>query len=197
MSLKELPRGYKRIKVLDLSKDKLGMLFSTVLSFLIILIMLALGLFIPDREYIGKYILVETTKELLDTGAILLLTAFTLLINMLVRETIHISLIKHFCKGCKTKLKFSKFCFYTYCDGYFTKSNYFAITFLPPVVLVTILALLCFLLPKICVPSLYLALMLDVSGTSGDLYAAYIISRIDKKSLIKDTGETVFVYSKI
>lgn len=197
MNYKDLPKGYEKVKSLNLYNDKLAMIMVTAFSGLLMLVMLAIGFYICKGEYISKYILVETKEEAVYLPTILFITVLSLFLYMFLRESVHICVIKLFCKNCKTKLKYNVVYCYTACSGYFKKSSYFAITFLPPILLGIVLVVFCFILPEIFFISVYAVLIMNVSSTAGDLYAAYIISKFDKESLIKDTGETVLVYSKV
>ena len=197
MNYSELPRGYKRILKIDLENDKLGTVFVSSLSCFIMLLMILFGIVICGKEYMRQYIFVNTLSEFYKTAYLLFISLTGLFVYEFFKELVRAAVIRSLCKDAGIKFNSKLLYFYIASSGYFSKKSYFIISYLPSLIFGAILIILCFIVPEAYFISVYLILILNVSGIAGDIYVSYFVSRFDKNLLIRYTGKAVYFYSKI
>jgi hypothetical protein len=203
----DLPENYTRIDTIDLSRDVrilIKLQIAVLLSFIPVGYFFLWATFAirPDaKEVLPQWGLFNLSVEdgyVLQIGdavliALSLLVAIILLIIM--HEAIH-GLFFYLFTGRRPRFGFK--ILYAYAASpegvYITRSQYFMVGIAPLVIMTLIGMLLIPIIPLIAIPSLVFILILNTSGSVGDIVMMAWLLRQPKEALIKDTGIMVSAF---
>ena len=183
-ALQTLPEAYREIMRVDLQKNKKQALIVNVVALVIAVLMVVPMVFVvPFDLYSG------------DVGEILLRCAVlmvAMLVYLLLHELVHGITMKYY--GCqKVNYGFTLMYAYAGCDDYFPKKSYIVIALAPVVLWGVVLAVINALVPEGWFWLVYIVQIMNLSGAAGDLYVAWLFSRLPADILVRDTGVAMTV----
>lgn len=192
MGVFELPEGYSEIKRVNLQKDKKLAIFINVGALIIMIALFIIGNIIAPFHF-------ETfmePKNLLTLMAILFVVLLAIIAYMVTHELVHGIFFKKY-SGKKAKYGFTGLYAYAGSEAYFSKRQYLIIGLAPVVLLGLIILLFNILFPEKWFWAIYVIQIVNLSGAAGDIYMAWLMSRLNEDVLIKDEGISMSIYSRI
>jgi len=181
-----LPEGYTLLREINIQKDKKLSLWLNVASTLLFLLMFFLPL--PHKKVTIEFGL----HSLLDMLALLA----GLAVYMIAHELIHGMMMKYYC-GQKAHYGFAGlFAYAGQKDAHFSKRHYCVIGLAPIVLLGLLLLLLMVLCPPPCYWPLFIIQAMNISGSVGDLYVAWLLLRMPADTLCNDDGLSMRFYAR-
>ena len=189
----ELPSHYVPSGGIDLANDKKSKLKvkGMALAVFVVLFLLA-NHFVPFiLLFFDKAGEPASTPDLIaKVGAIVLIALF----YVIVHEKIHGSFMERF-SGVKASFGFSGSMAYAGSPAYFSKKDFRIIALAPVLILAIAIFLVTLLLPSDWFWVGYAAQLLNLSGSTGDFYTAWVLRREPVDVLIHDNGlvQTYFV----
>ena len=185
MNRRELPDGYREIRVIDLAKNRRELLLVNLGGLLIIAAMLFAGVLMHPCDIVQAF-------ETIHPGMLLALTAM-IAAYIPLHELTH-GLVMHRLSGVRPGYGFSLMYAYAGSDVYFDRRSYVAVA-LAPVVLwgAVLLALRC------AFPHLfwlfYIVQIVNISGAIGDFYCTWRVLQLPKTILIQDAGTRMQIFA--
>lgn len=197
----ELPHNYREICRIDLKNNKRLAILINVISLLIgagmIVPMLFYKLSYLTSEPIGLYKTVYRTSEPNDRVSELLFFCIVSLLAMIgygfLHEWVHGLCIRYF-SGKKAHYGFTGLYAFTASEAYFPKKPFIIIALAPVVVWGVVLTILLFLVPDRWFWTVYLVLVLNFGGATGDLYLTFRLLKMPSDILVRDPGSSTEVY---
>ena len=187
----ELPNNYGEIFKVDLAKDKKLSLIINILAVIVMILMCALGnLFVPVTKLFS-----------MEQGFLSYTMRFVVLIvgqfvYIILHEGVHGIVMKMY--GAKN-IKFGLKGPYAFagCEDYFDKPSYIAVALAPIVVLGIVLLIINLVVSIEWFWVVYFIQVTNVGGAMGDLYVTCKFVKMPNDILVKDTGVSMTVYSKV
>ena len=200
MNYDTLPAGFSLYRTLDLNTNKLKLWLSLAQLPMLAAPAVPMAFIVPLGTQVpfsfdalgvspGKYFALSMSYL-----AVMMAGIFGIL---LVHELIH-GLCFKFVAGGKPKYG-HKLPFYLYaaCENrYICKKHYYVIALAPLAVLTALLALVCVLTPQSWFWVPYFVLIMNACGCTGDIYVAFLLTRIPKDALMIDSGVAMQIFSK-
>ena len=200
MNYDTLPAGFSLYRTLDLNTNKLKLWLSLAQLPMLIVFAVPMAFVVPLGTQIpfnfdgigvspGRYFGLSMLYL-----AVMMIGMFGIL---LLHELVH-GLCFRFVAGGRPKYG-HKLPFYLYaaCENrYICKKHYYVISLAPLVVLTALLAGVCALVPQAWVWVPYLALIMNAAGCTGDIYVAFLLTRMPGDVLMIDSGIAMQIYSK-
>jgi len=183
--MNQLPEGYKEIRKVDLTEDKKTIFLINIFSFIIFIAMVVLCA-------INKPISFTVNSEFLY---LLILAVFLYIIYIILHEAIHEYFMNKF-SGIKAYYGHTRFCAYAGSDAYFNKKHYIIISLAPIVILGTVLFIINAIVPQRYFWIIYFVQIGNITGSLGDLYVTYLMSKMPDDTLTQDTGVSMTMHSK-
>ncbi len=184
MNTKILPQDYKLLKKFDLKEDKNINLFIQLLFVLIAgsMILLSIGLKFPMRPN-------------WHAAVTIIVTILLCMVYIVLHEMIHGIFIK-LLSGVKPDFYFRLPLIATGSSkAYFERKSFIIIALAPVIILGVILIALLFFVASNFFLSVYIVLILNFAGASGDYIQVYAIARLPETALIQDTGKETLIYT--
>lgn len=181
----KLPDNYELHKKIDL-KDNKNIFFSIQASFLLIA-----GLMIGIM-YIFNFPIKNNWQQYIK----IIVPIAVSFVYLALHEITH-GVFARLLSKAKTKyfVRFPFLC--TGCEGYFNKTSFIIVSLAPAIVWGIILFVLLFTLPKSFFLVIYILLIINFAGSSGDYVQAIIFSRLPSSALINDDGNETKVFLPI
>jgi len=183
--MNQLPEGYKEIRKVDLTEDKKTFFVINIFSFIIFIAMVVLCA-------INKPISFTVNSEFLY---LLILAVFLYIIYIILHEAIHEYFMNKF-SGIKAYYGHTRFCAYAGSDAYFNKKHYIIISLAPIVILGTVLFIINAIVSQRYFWIIYFVQIGNITGSLGDLYVTYLMSKMPDDTLTQDTGVSMTMHSK-
>jgi fatty acid desaturase len=134
-------------------------------------------------------------KNLLLSLLMLLGILVAMIVYIIVHELIHGIFFKKY-SGKKAQYGFTGLYAYAKSEAYFNKRQYLVIGLAPVVLLGLFILLLNIFLPERWFWGIYIMQILNLSGAAGDIYIAWLMSRLPADILVTDEGTAMTIYSR-
>lgn len=184
MVYEQLPANYKKIKDIDLQKNKKQAAVVNIFALLIAVIMVLFGNVWQSMNGIFK-----------DVFSLLFLLLFIIavFVYLVLHELVHGVFMKQYSKQ-KVHYGFTGLYAYAGSDAYFNKKQYLIIALAPVILFGLLFLALDIFLPFSCHWFVYLLQVMNISGAAGDLYVSVLVLKSPKDILIHDTGVAMTFY---
>lgn len=196
MNCKHLPKGYEPVKKIDLLSNHKEMVAVNLISFALMVIMILIGGAVTGIDKLRSMLLVDSTQELKHFVLKLVLTLTFCAVYIVLHELVHGVFMKLCLKGCKVNFGYKVIYAYAGSNACFSRISYVIIAAAPLVFFGVLLSIICCVVPAEWFWPIYLVQVLNVSGAAGDIYVFFLILRMPKDILIRDTGISMTVYGK-
>ena len=186
MNYTKLPKGYKKIGIIDLESKKSGEKRKVNLLAMILAVAIAL-LSYKLRGFD------EATSALLGRAWVLLALMGVLFVYILLHEVVHGVFIRVLAK---TKPVYGMKSIYLYAGthAYLDRRSHAIIALAPAVIFGVVLLALSFLLPAEWFWLVQIVQICNIAGSAGDFYCVYRMLRMKKNVLIQDLGTGMKLY---
>lgn len=179
----QLPEKYEEIACIDLEKNKKQMIVVNVLSIVLaVLVFLPMLILAPEGA--------SFPSEVLDL-VILLAGMFGYII---LHEAVHGVCFWGFSRQ-KPRFGWKSVYAYAASYAYYGKAPYLVIGLAPVVLWGVVLVVLALVLPIRWYWLVQMIQLINLSGAAGDLYVAWLLSRMPKDILIQDAGVAMQIFA--
>jgi hypothetical protein len=185
--MNHLPEGYKEIKSINLQKDRKLAIVINVGSLILLIAVLAFGLYLQP-----------ITVELKDTLGSLMKLIVVLVLYVLyifAHELVHGVFMKKFSQM-KPHYGFTGLYAFAGSDAYFNKKHYIIISLAPLVLLGAVIAVVNALVPSAWFWVIYFVQAGNISGAAGDIFVTNLMRKLPEDILVQDSGVSMTIYSK-
>ena len=187
-ALERLPTGYRRIRQIDLMKNKRELRIVAAVSLILPVLMIAvMALCVPVRPAL---------RAAKDQPLALLALGAAMVVYIVLHELVH-GLFIHIFSGKRAKYGFSLAYAYARSDHYFAKKPYLVIAMAPVVFWGIVFAVL-----QACVRGpwiwwVFALQAMNVSGAAGDLYTTWVVAHMPAAAYIRDTGTAMDIFAPL
>lgn len=185
-----LPEGYREILSIDMQKDKKLALLINGLAAVIVVVMIAAGVFrVPIVAILEGPDMLRVV--LIRCGAILVLTP----VYMILHELVH-GIVMKCCGSRKVKYGFTGLYAFAGSEDYYPKKSYILIALAPVVLWGLVLAVVNAVVSPPWFWVTYFIQIMNISGAAGDYYVSWRFSKLPEDILVRDRGVSMSVYSR-
>ena len=184
---KTLPAGYRKIRDIDLKKNKREALIVNVTAGIIAVVMAVIGhLFVPVTALFDM-----TSLPMYFLRFIVMIAG--LFAYIVLHEAVHGVAMYHYVKV-KPHFGFTGLYAYAGSTAYYNRRCYIVIAMAPVVVWGVVLAVIMGLVPATWFWVVYFIQISNISGAAGDLYVTSLMLKMPEDILVCDAGVSMSVY---
>ena len=194
MNFIRLPNYYEPIKKIDLREDKKATIVIRILSAVAVAVMLVLGGVLYGENALKSLLLTEKSSELYNLIGRVLLIIFFCFLYIQLREGINILLMKLFCKKARIKMNFRLFFTDATSTAFYNRRTYIFISIVPFLIFALLLAVIVSLVPFEWFWTVYIVQIVNFASAVGDMAVLFILLRMPKDILIRDSGTEIEVF---
>lgn len=174
----DLPANYRYFKNVDYNNDKklLASLQISVLLVIGLMIGIAVLFDLPMKSHWSIWVSLPATLGMVG-------------IYLVIHELIH-GTAAYLISGVKPTygVKLPYFC--TGCPAYFNKASFIVVALAPVVIWTIFLVAMLLVLPPDFFKSIYIVLAVNLAGSSGDIFLAFVVSKQPSSALFQDKSGT-------
>ncbi len=186
---KTLPAGYRKIRDIDLKKNKREALIVNVTAGIIAVVMAVIGhLFVPITALFDM-----TSLPMYFARFIVMIAG--LFAYIVLHEAVHGVVMYHYVKV-KPHFGFTGLYAYAGSTAYYNRRCYIVIAMAPVVVWGVVLAVIMGLVPATWFWVVYFIQISNISGAAGDLYVTSLMLKMPEDILVCDAGVSMSVYGR-